>query len=140
MNDIEALTKLHMAARAQYEQQVQQFSKLVKQEAALRRELTRLSDLDQSAAAQGASLSSMQHLGADLIWQGWLGRAKTALNMDLAQVLARKEHEKTIVRRAFGKVTALEHLIDEARKKRRKDRAAAELNSILEQAILKQDQ
>lgn len=55
---------------------------------------------------------ALQLAGADMAWRVWSGQRLSTLNMELAQVLARKEHEMAQVRRAFGQKEALRMLKD----------------------------
>jgi len=54
---------------------------------------------------------ALRSLGADLLWQSWVGRKKASLQMQLAQVLVREEHALKEMRLAFGKKDVMENLI-----------------------------
>lgn len=53
----------------------------------------------------------MQHIGADVIWKAWLNRTRSALHLELAQVLAQKEMLRDGVRKDFAKVAVTEELV-----------------------------
>ena len=47
--------------------------------------------------------SPMNAIGADTLWQTWMDRTLTELNTQLAQLLAEKEKELNVVRKAFSR-------------------------------------
>jgi hypothetical protein len=129
------LEQLLIVSKAQYDHQRQVFAKVVAEESQLRKELLRLKGLDQVADEDPVSVSSMRVIGADLLWHGWLSRSKSALNMQLARVLAIKAHEQDKVRKAFGKVVALQELIKSEKKSRHKRAAQVSLGLAIDQAL-----
>ncbi len=135
MNDLVTLQKLLTVSEVKYDQQRQALSKLLQEEYRLRNELIRLSEMGRTAQQQTKTTAVMQAIGADLLWQGWLGRARAEQNMKLARVLARKEHEKGKVRQAFGKVAAVRELINQAQQTQRKAAARKDLNLAIGNAI-----
>ena len=58
----------------------------------------------------------MRQIGADVLWQGWVGRTRESLNIELAQILAQKEYMKSALQRAFGKQAAAKELVADAAK------------------------
>lgn len=132
MTDLE---KLLMVAQAGYDQQRQAFVKIVQRENALRAELARISGLDQTSRLPEHGLKEMQAIGADSLWRAWLGRAKISLNQELARTLARKGQEQAQVRRAFGKVEALQTLINADKTKNSKRKAQAILALAMASAL-----
>lgn len=134
MTDLEQLL---MVSTAQYDHQRQVFAKVVAEESTLRQELRRLKSLDQATDIENDPVSNMRAIGADVLWQGWLSRSQSALNMQLARVLAIKEHEQDKVRKAFGKVVALQELIGSEKKTRRKKAAKARLQTAIDLALQK---
>jgi hypothetical protein len=129
------LEQLLMVSTAQYDHQRQVFAKVVAEEGQLRQELLRLKGLDQIAEENPTAVSNMRVIGADLLWQGWLSRSKSALNMQLARVLAIKAHEQDKVRKAFGKVVALQELIKNEKKERQKKAAQVALGLAIDHAL-----
>lgn len=129
------LNTLLMVAQARYDQQRQVFTKIVKEESVLRAELDRISGLNRTSNHDPEAVGDMQMIGADLLWKAWLSRSRTTLNHALARVLARKSLEQDRMRKAFGKVAALETLIQAEQKKRRKRFAQASLDEVLLQSI-----
>lgn len=135
MTDRAQLRTLLIVSTAHYDRQRQALAKLMQQENALRQELVRLSGLGQQPDAPEEELAKMRAIGADLLWNGWLGRAKTTINMQLARVLATKENEQAKVRRAFGKVTALQQILDQEERKHRKKMETANLAKAVEFSV-----
>ena len=98
---------------------------IVQREAELRRAL---GDLDRhrrdNLALPAADLAAPRALGADLVWQGWVGRTRARLNTELAQVLVAKAGHMAGLRRAFGRSVAMDQLISDAEAPQRKVKAA----------------
>ncbi|MEP1933828.1 MAG: hypothetical protein ABJI96_12475 [Paracoccaceae bacterium] len=76
---------------------------ILSKEATLRAKLAEIDFQVQQARDNSADMAPMQTIGGDVIWMAWVGRAKAQLNMQLAQVLARKSLVMGKVRQAFGK-------------------------------------
>lgn len=131
MTPAQELSQLAEVVQAKYEQHQKRFAALVAQENELRSELARLDDMQRNTNAPEGSLAQMRALGADVIWQAWLGRSKTALNLQLAQVLAQKEGLQTAVRQAYGKVLVVNQMRDDAQQ----DAARLMMKNQLTQAI-----
>ena len=129
------LEDLQQITQAHYEKCQQSFAKIVTQENKLREELARLDALNRSARPPEPTLTHRNAIGADVIWQGWLGRAKTALNLKLAQVLATKEYHLIQVRRAYGKVLVLQEMQQKQRNIARKFESEKLLGEAIVQAI-----
>ena len=131
MTTMQELDTLHRAARLQYDHKQQSFRTLVEKEHQLRAELARLDDLLANSLLPIEEHEGMRAVGADILWQGWIERAKSEINMKLARILATKERQMTEVRRAFGRKSALEQLISSANR----ENAMARANADLAQAI-----
>lgn len=132
MNYVNQLEQLRIVAEAKYDLQRKEFEKVLLEEAALRLELNRLAQLDKPNSSGNGDLVGVRVIGADVLWQGWLSRSNTTLNMKLARVLARKALEQDRVRVAFGKLVALSALVDEHRQALFKQRAQVNLNSAID--------
>tara|TARA_R110000787_G_scaffold61262_2_gene138810 strand:- start:1931 stop:2341 length:411 start_codon:yes stop_codon:yes gene_type:complete len=117
MNTLTQLTALLAVTQAKYDQQQQSFGKLVSEENRLRTELEQLDAAARRAQTEPNGESEMRAIGADIIWQGWVARSKTRLNLKLAQVLALKLHQLAQVKQAYGKVLVIKELRDQARSK-----------------------
>lgn len=135
MNSSDQLESLLAISRINYDHQRQTFAKILQEEAQLRQELVRLAEMGQAGRQNDVNAISMRAIGADLLWKSWLGRSRSELNMKLARVLATKEQEQEKVRRAFGKVNALEELVLSGRVKQRKTDARRDLELAINNAL-----
>ncbi|MDD9719435.1 hypothetical protein PVW51_01965 [Sulfitobacter sp. PR48] len=115
--------------RAGYDREKYKLQKILAEEATLRAELLRLDELNSRARLEIDE--SHRAIGADVLWQAWIGRAKTALNMKLARLRAVKEHHQNLVRKAYGKVL----VADELRAKAQQERRQRQVKHALHQAI-----
>lgn len=120
MSKLDDLAKIQQLVDIKYRQQQESFARLLAQENRLR---TSLRQLDEHLTASRSSNDTPQKaLGADVLWQAWVGRKKRELNLQLAQVLAVKERHVAQVRRAYGKTLAandLHHSESEALKQQK---------------------
>ncbi|SFO14928.1 hypothetical protein SAMN04487859_11746 [Roseovarius lutimaris] len=95
------LTKL---TEALYQAETAKMQDLLLQEAKLRQDLA---DLEEHRRANRdlpyTAMQGVRQIGADILWQGWVGRSKVDLQAELARVLARKGQMIGQLRRAFGK-------------------------------------
>ncbi len=117
LNDLAELTD------AIYQAELQKMAVLNKKEAMVRRKITDLETLrhDNQSLPQG-QLTVVRQIGADVLWQGWVGRTRESLNIELAQILAQKEHLKSELQRAFGKQMAAKEMLAAAGKQVRQER------------------
>lgn len=132
MTDLEQLEAI---TQARYQQQQQSFQRLVAEENRLRGEIAKLDDHLRRTRNQSEGDVSLRALGADIIWQGWVGQRKAELNIKLAQVLAIKEHHLVQVRTAYGKVMVVEELIATSKKTRQQKSARDQLNRAIDQSL-----
>ena len=135
MTGVQDLEALLTVSQARFDRRRQALALIQKEETALRAELARLKDMALTARAPSTDMIGMRSVGADLLWQGWIARGRTEKNMALARVLARKGHEVTKLRRAFGRVAALEEVIG-AQRSALQDRARkAQLATAIEMGL-----
>lgn len=105
-----ALEDLASVTELAYQRALDPLRHVLQREAAA---LSRLAELDQQAAQVRAaphSVDLMRPLGADLVWEQWLGRARKDLNIELAQLRAAKEGHIAHLSRAFGRKLVAEEL------------------------------
>lgn len=105
----------------QYQEQQKAFGKLVAREATLRKLLDRLREDERSARLQAFDNLHLHGLGIEIAHQAWIDRQKTELNLELARVLAVKEHHLDRVKHAFGKVLAAREVLKTHEAAARKD-------------------
>ncbi|TMM52503.1 hypothetical protein [Sulfitobacter sabulilitoris] len=132
------LDALRRVSHARYLQTQLAFQTLVAEENRLRSELARLDAQLRGSRTEDAT--EMRAIGADVIWQAWVGRAKTELNLSLARVLAQKEHHLRQVRRAYGKTLVTEGLVAEEKALRSRKMARTNLERAIETAVINQRQ
>ena len=135
MTAAQDLADMATITQARYEQRQQAFAMLVAEENRLRAEIKRLDAMRHDADAADGQAIELRAIGADVIWQGWLGRAKTALNLDLARVLAVKEHHMQEVRRAYGKVLVINEMKGQLRREVKKSVVDNELSQAIALSI-----
>lgn len=116
MTTLTELKDMLAITETKYDQQQQSFQKLVFEENRLRGELIRLDIAAHQAEAEPLGKREMRAIGADIIWQGWVARSKTQLNLKLAQVLALKLHHLAQVKQAYGKVLVVRELLGQVHK------------------------
>lgn len=129
------LATLLTITQAKYDQQQQSFQKLVAEENRLRGELARLAAALKQSQTEPEQESDMRAIGADILWQGWVGRSKTQLNLKLAQVLALKSHHLAQVKQAYGKVLVVKELQENAAGKTATKKANAASALAIDQAL-----
>jgi len=119
------LNPLKQITEALYTTKLAEMQKIRAQEAEIRYALATLdSELAEETRASQNDMA-LRSLGADILWQGWVGRKRASLQMRLAQVLVQKEKSLKEMRKAFGKKDVVERLVsvqieeDKAEKLRR---------------------
>ena len=92
---------------ALYQRELAQLRELLDQETRLRAALAQLGEQARAAGDQPeAALTGLREIGGDMVWQAWLGKQRTALQSELARLLARKERALPALRIAHGKQQA----------------------------------
>ena len=137
MSNLNELRQLEAITQAKYDQQQQSFQRIQSEENRLRAELRKLDEMLLSSNNTDVRIGEMRAIGADVIWQGWVGRSKTELNLKLAQVLAIKEQQLQQVRQAFGKLQVVQQLITETKDDQRKKKGQSQLELAMDTALHK---
>lgn len=137
MSDIHSLEQMHAICETRHAIRQADFAKLLAEENRLRSELRRLDAMGRDAQTDTLDQVQMQAIGADVIWEGWLGRTKASVNMALARVLAMKEHHLAEVRQAFGKLTVSQQLLKDARAAAAKKVTAKLLSEAIEMSLFR---
>lgn len=109
-----------------YRREQESFGRLLEQERRLRASLAQLDTY--LFESQTSTDTPQKAIGADVVWQAWIGRNKRALNMQLAQVLAVKERHIAQVRHAYGKVLVTDELHAQTRREGKAKMAQAQLD------------
>ncbi|WP_298921806.1 hypothetical protein [uncultured Roseobacter sp.] len=132
---IAELEQLRKLVDARYQVRQQAFRSLLTRENTLRNELIKLSE--QKRASEKNGELQMRAIGADVIWNAWLEKAKISLNMQLALVLAEKEQHVRQVRQAFGKVMAADELLDDQLSSLQRSKNESRLEQAISQTVFK---
>lgn len=124
---------------ARFQAEMTALRKTAAAEAALRDALADLAEQERNFALREATddMIALKTLGADILWRGWVGRKRAALNRDLALVLVRKAQETDRLRYAFGRNTVAKALADKAAHSHRQDENAKVLAKTQEFALLR---
>ena len=102
---------------------------LIEKENKLRGALSKLEANRKAALALPATdLQPIRQIGADILWQGWVGRNREDLNRQLALCLAHKARIVSGLKRAYGKHSAAKDLLENecAALRKKKDGAVVE--------------
>lgn len=137
MSELADLRQLQAIVQAKYQHQQQSFGRLVAEEARLRDELARLDGFLADTRSMSPQEREMRAIGADLVWQSWLGRSKAQLNLKLAQILAIKEQHLKQVRTAYGKLLVVQELISNGTSDHRKKAARDALSRATSQSLFR---
>jgi hypothetical protein len=125
------LQQMAAVTEAQYLKEHAKIKPILDHEARLRGQLSKLDEQVSTARQDADKDIQMKALGADLLWQGWHTNARRNLNMQLAQVTARKLMAMDRLRKTFGRKTAVGDMA-QAEKRRVK---AARAKSLQEQLL-----
>ncbi|WP_375573811.1 hypothetical protein ABWH93_10535 [Seohaeicola saemankumensis] len=110
-----ALQDVSSVMDAMYQSRVSGLQRLILQEAKLRDNLRRLDDMRETRAELALDDHAMRALGADLLWQGWLMRQRSEINMQLANLMVQKAALIDALRLAFGRSQVAATLVTNAR-------------------------
>ncbi|MBI6629393.1 hypothetical protein [Pontibaca salina] len=118
------IAQLVDVTEAVYMAEYQKIQPILTREATLRSRLAQLQGQRNSAGNQ-----QMRAVGADLVWQAWRERSMQELDMELAQVVARKLELLERVRKAFGRKEAVRQLAQKGAADQTKRRATRDQGS-----------
>lgn len=135
MND--DLTDLHMITQARFQKAQAAMQVVQTEENRLRGLLQELVDKEKSGLLAMAQDATLRMTGGDVAWNSWIGRNRKILNLQLANVLVRKEQAFRELQAHFGKADVLEKMVGEQRVERRKARQVAQANAVLEVGLIR---
>lgn len=104
-------TELADLTDAVYRSRLAGMQKIMRQEAQLRQSLQRLEQMSTGDDSFQQHDITMRAIGADLLWQGWVARRRTELNMQLANLLAQKSAVSRDLSLALGRAQVAEALV-----------------------------
>ncbi|NIZ60474.1 hypothetical protein DL239_05730 [Sedimentitalea sp. CY04] len=116
------LDQMAAVTEAQYLREHAKIKPILDEDAALRGKIAKLDAQIKETRQQAENDHAMRALGADLLWQGWHSRTRRQLNIELAQVTARKLKAMDQVRKAFGRKHAVQTMADDERKRQKLER------------------
>lgn len=131
------LDTLHTLTELKYQKSMAGLADILERENQLRSEIQQLRDQAYEAQALPASPHSMQNIGADVIWLRWVSQTTQKLNIELAQVLARKETLLADHRRALGRKSVAGTLADDARRDAKAARDVAALKRVIDVDLMR---
>lgn len=126
------LEKLEVATKAVFENQRAALGKSTTEETRIRKEIDRLTGLASTDAPQEISLKVLR---GDILWNAWLNRKKFELNLQLARVLAVKEHHRKKLQESFGRLSAIQDVRKKARIATRKKLLQIELSQTIDDTL-----
>lgn len=130
--DFEQLTTL---TDVLYQADAAKLKAIAAEEARLREELAALAAAER-AAEPGSGLA-LRRIGGDILWQGWVGRKREALNLQLAAVMARKLSAAQVLRRSYGRNMVAQELQSAARHRIARDKGLKTLADEQAQMVLR---
>jgi hypothetical protein len=135
MSSLSDIEMMCMLVGLKYRQQQESFARLMAQENRLRASLAQLDD--HMAKSRSSNDTLQKAIGADVIWQAWIGQKKREINMQLAQVLAVKERHIAQVRHAYGKVLVTDVLRDKIKAESRAKKTQSQLDSAISSMLFR---
>lgn len=114
----ETLSQISALTETMFQREFSKIREILKEETVLRQSLVQLDAQSKTAEINHAQDCTMKTVGADILWQAWVSNTRRQLNIELAQILARKIEAMVHVRKAFGRKEAVKSLIRTARQER----------------------
>jgi len=136
MTGMADLENLRQVCEARYTITQQAFATLQAEERRLQDELSRLAEMAQHSDTLNDRPLQMRAIGADVLWHGWLGRARSDANIKLAQVLTAKEKHMDAVRKDYGKLLMVQKLLADAKTEARKKSSASALTRAIDMSMI----
>ena len=114
----------------------QVFGELLREEMRLREALKDLNEYRQQSCPDPMIAHEMRSIGADVAWRKWVDGQTATLNVELAQLLARKEALHKQVQRDVGRREAVAHIVQKARSEQRDNDRKRRETEVLGMAVL----
>jgi hypothetical protein len=127
----DTLSQMSTVTEVLFQREFSAIQGILKEESAIRQSLAQLDAQSQSSSSNNAQDCAMQTIGADILWQAWVSKTRRQLNIELAQILARKIEAMTHIRKAFGRKEAVKKLTEKSRQEQRKKVAQLQAEQIL---------
>jgi hypothetical protein len=133
MKKMQQLEDLATIVMSEYERAQANLQEVLHEESVLRAELQRLSHIANSARVPITLNDKVRSIGADVLWESWLSRTRSEINMKLARVLSTKEPRIRNVQECYGKTLIVKSIINNERIKKEKKKSNLDQNMILAQ-------
>ncbi len=97
---------------AQHDAEQAKMNRIIAEENKVLRELSNIDErVRKSRELQDRDVTGLREIGADILWQSWVGNRRRQLQIRLAQVLSRKAAALHFLRQTHGRRTAAEKLL-----------------------------
>ncbi len=126
------LKDLHIITQARYQKAQSAMQVVQAEENKLRGMLDDLTEQEKTGRETMRQDSMMQISGGDLAWNNWIGRNRRILNLQLANVMVRKEMAFRDLQKHFGKANVMQTLLNDAEEKQRQTRRTALIEAVME--------
>ena len=111
-------------------------AEITAEESRLRTQIRTLQQHRRNSHDPDPGLMPMRAIGADILWQGWIDRTQSDLNMDLARVLARKAPIAKRARKDIGRRDVVSEMKDQMQVADQRAEEAGRLDSMLQVAAV----
>jgi hypothetical protein len=126
----DTLSQMSTVTEVLFQREFSAVQGILKEESAIRHSLAQLDAQSQSSSSNNAQDCAMQTIGADILWQAWVSKTRRQLNIELAQIVARKFEAIAHIRKAFGRKEAVKILMEKSREDRQKKAARLQAEQI----------
>ena len=127
--------RLTKVTDAIYQADLARLQTILAEEQELRHALEDLAERERNGeAAMAQDAGAIRQYGGDILWKAWIGRRREAINLRLANVVARKLAAREMLTRSFGRNDVALRLLENARRDVRQDRALTA--SIQDQSLM----
>ena len=113
-----------------------ELAEITAEESRLRRQIGTLQEHRRMSHEPDPGLMPMRAIGADILWQGWIDRTQSDLNMDLARVLARKAPIAKRAKKNIGRRDVVSEMKDEMQVRDRREAEARRMDTMLQVAAV----
>lgn len=111
-------------------------AEITAEEARLRRQIGTLQEHRRMSHEADPGLMPMRAIGADILWQGWIDRTQSDLNMDLARVLARKAPIAKRAKKNIGRRDVVSEMKDEMQTRDQREAETKRMEAMLQIAAV----
>lgn len=131
------LEQLSMLSQAQQDADAAKLRLINAEERRIRAQLAALDTNHESTRDLPAvAVLPLRRVGGDLLWQRWVGRRRRELQMQLARCLARKGAAQALLKKSFGKSSALKSLRHDLQAREERARRIQRLDAVTEIGVL----